>query len=158
MDWLRNEYVILVVACFLSYHLGSYKATLHEQAKCQSTQKDQQRERDSVSDKAQLATEKKNAENDQLTAKVDAHVQEQLEVAIGSANSLRVQLDGMRDTLGRVRASAVSQGKECAALSERVRTLTEIQGECVTRYSEVAEEADRLTIILAGWQQLEAPL
>ena len=69
MDWLKNEYVILVVACFLSYHLGSYKATLYEQAKCESTQKDQQRERDSVSDKAQLATEKKNAENAQLTTK-----------------------------------------------------------------------------------------
>lgn len=95
-----------------------------------------------------------NQSKDDKAQKVDHETQDRLVAAIADRDRSRAAVTGLRDELDRVRADAMSETATRSRLAAEVTALSDVFSECIRRRSEVAEEADRLSIQVSGLLEL----
>ena len=150
--------LVVALALVVAWTLGAFSYGRHvEHLSCTNSADKKTIERQNVATKITGKVIEEEHKDDQQTQKVDQHVQDQLTRTQATVRSLSTANDGLRAELSRVRADAMSQAEDRASLVARVSALTDVLGECSNRYSEMAEQADKLAIQVAGWQELEAP-
>ena len=93
-------------------------------------------------------------QQDEKASKVDTHVQEQLKIVAADRDRAVSAAAGLRAQLSAVRADAMSETATRSRLAAELATTTDSLGECSGRYSEVAEQSDRLSVQVSGLIQL----
>lgn len=91
-----------------------------------------------------------NQSKDDKAQKVDHETQDRLVAAVADRDRSRAAVAGLRNELDRVRADAMSETATRSRLAAEVSALSDVFSECSRRRSEVAEEADRLSIQVSG--------
>lgn len=113
--------------------------------------------RDQVVIQAQARTLATNQAQDAKAEKVDIDVKAKNQTVDSSVSRLVAERDGLRNTLARVRADAMSEGTTRARLAEELAAATDSFGECSGLYSALAESHDRLSIQVTGLLELVPP-
>lgn len=98
-----------------------------------------------------------NLAQDAKAKKVDTDVKAKNQTVDSSVSRLLAERDGLRDTLARVRADAMSEGTTRTRLAEELAAATDSFSECSGRYSALAESHDRLSIQVTGLLELAPP-
>lgn len=106
---------------------------------------------------AQASTIATKQAQDAKAQKVDTDVKAKNQTVDSSVSRLVAERDGLRDTLARVRADAMSEGTTRARLAAELATATDSFSECSGRYSALAESHDRLSIQVTGLLELVPP-
>lgn len=106
---------------------------------------------------SQASTIATNQAKDAKAQKVDTDVKAKNQTVDSSVSRLVAERDGLRDTLARVRADAMSEGTTSARLAAELAAATDSFGECSGRYSALAESHDRLSVQVTGLLELVPP-
>jgi len=106
---------------------------------------------------AQATTNATNQAQDAKAQKVDTDVKAKNQTVDSSVSRLVAERDGLRDTLARVRADAMSEGTTRTRLAAELAAATDSFSECSGRYSALAESHDRLSIQVTGLLELAPP-
>lgn len=106
---------------------------------------------------AVATTNATNQAQDAKAKKVDTDVKAKNQTVDSSVSRLVAERDGLRDTLARVRADAMSEGTTRTRLAAELAAATDSFSECSGRYSALAESHDRLSIQVTGLLELAPP-
>ena len=144
MSWARIALALVLLA------VGFVAGAKFDRAQWNSEKVSQQR----VVIQSMATTAATNLAQDAKAKKVDTDVKAKNQTVDSSVSRLVAERDGLRDTLARVRADAMSDGTTRARLVAELATATDSLSECSGRYSALAESHDRLSVQVTGLLEL----
>lgn len=140
----------LLIALSIAHYLGYEEG--YDVRAAQEAQRSQARQGVVIDRQAEVISV--NQSKDDKAQKVDHETQDRLVAAVADRDRSRAAVAGLRNELDRVRADAMSETATRSRLAAEVATLADVFSECSRRRSEVAEEADRLSIQVSGLLEL----
>ena len=147
MSWARIALALVLLA------VGFVAGAKFDRAQWNSEKVIQQR----VVIQSMATTAATNQAQDAKAKKVDTDVKAKNQTVDSSVSRLVAERDGLRDTLARVRADAMSEGTTRTRLAAELAAATDSFSECSGRYSALAESHDRLSIQVTGLLELAPP-